>query len=128
MCAAAEVVLRILDDEHLVERSAALGDVLGEMLADRLSEHRHVGAIRGRGLFRGIELVADRASGQPFPLERRTSWRVVSECLARDVAVYPAGSGPVQDAVMLGPPFVIDESELQLLVDTLAMGIDAASA
>jgi adenosylmethionine-8-amino-7-oxononanoate aminotransferase len=128
MCAAADAVLRILDDEHLVERSAALGERLGEMLADRLGGHRHVGALRGRGLFRGIELVADRATGRPFPLERRVSWRVVSECLARDVAVYPAGSGPVQDAVMLGPPFVIEASELQLLVDALAIGIDAATA
>ncbi len=128
MCAAAERVLRILDDEGLVERSAELGEVLGRMLAERLGDHPNVSSLRGRGLFRGIELVADRATGQPFPLERHFSWRVVRECLERDVAVYPAGSGPVQDAVMLGPPFVITEAELQLLVDTLAVGIDAASA
>ena len=50
------------------------------------------------------------------------------ECLARDVWIYPAGSGPVRDAVMIGCPFTITEAELELLVDVLRESIDAAAA
>ena len=46
----------------------------------------------------------------------------------RGVWVYPAGSGPVRDAVMLGPPFVITESEIDQIVTTLHAAIDDAAA
>ena len=91
------------------------------LLADALGDHPHVVDLRGRGLFRGIELTT---------AERRSVRRpaVVRECLARDVWVYPAGSGPVDDAVMIGCPFTISEAELELLVDVLRTAIDAAAA
>ena len=128
MCAGASAVLDILEDGHLVERSAAMGDVLQDRLVDALGGHRHVREIRGRGLFRGIEFVADRATGTPFPSEARFGAAVVAECLAHDVWLYPAGSGPVSDAVMIGCPFVISEAEVELLVDTLRAAVDAVSA
>ena len=53
---------------------------------------------------------------------------VVGECLARDMWIYPAGSAPVPDAVMIGCPFTITEAEIELLVETLAAAIDAAAA
>jgi 4-aminobutyrate aminotransferase-like enzyme len=121
-------VLEIVESERLVERCAALGDVLAVRLDEVLGSHPHVAEIRGRGLFRGIELVQDRDSGQPFPTDVHFAVTVVRECLARDVWVYPAGSGPVPDAVMLGCPFTITESEIDLLVEILATAINAAAA
>jgi adenosylmethionine-8-amino-7-oxononanoate aminotransferase len=119
MCAGAAAVLDILDAEQLVERSAAMGDVLAARLAAALDGHPAVVEIRGRGLFRGIELTP---SGGAFAAA------VVRECLARDVWIYPAGSAPVPDAVMIGCPFTISEAEIELVVDTLAAAIDAVAA
>jgi adenosylmethionine-8-amino-7-oxononanoate aminotransferase len=80
-----------------------------------------VDALRGRGMFRGIEL---RASGGALAAG------VVRECMARDLWLYPAGSGvpPVTDAVMIGAPLTITEPELDVLVERLAAAIDAATA
>jgi adenosylmethionine-8-amino-7-oxononanoate aminotransferase len=118
-CAGAAAVLDVLEAEHLVERSASMGDVLGKLLSDALGDHPAVVDLRGRGLFRGIELT---------PSGGRLTVAVVNECLARDMWIYPAGSGPVEDAVMIGCPLTISNTELELLVDTLRAAIDAATA
>jgi adenosylmethionine-8-amino-7-oxononanoate aminotransferase len=128
VCAGATAVLEILESERLVERSAAIGDVLEARLNDVLGGHPHVADLRGRGLFRGIELVRDRRTGEAFPAEAHFAHQVVRECLARDVWIYPAGSGPVQDAVMIGCPFTITDGEVELIVETLAAAITAAGA
>jgi len=122
-CAGALAVLRILRNERLVERAAAMGDVLGARLDDALGEHPGVRQLRGRGLFRGIELVSGDSTA-PGAL----TTAVVAECLANDVWVYPAGSGPVPDAVMLGPPFIVTDAEVEQIVDTLAAAITAVTA
>ena len=120
MCAGAAAVLEILEREHLVERAAAMGDVLGARLAGRPRRRTpRSSSIRGRGLFRGVEL---RPSGGAL------AQAVVAEALARDLWVYPAGSGPpVPDAVMLGPAFTIADVEVDALVERLAAAIDAAT-
>jgi adenosylmethionine-8-amino-7-oxononanoate aminotransferase len=111
-CAAGTEVLQILRREHLVERSAAMGLVLGERLRSELGEHPAVVDIRGRGLFWGIELRCNRD-------------QVMMAALERDMWVYPAGSGPVPDAVMVAPPFVVTEAEIDDIVDRLRASIDA---
>ena len=126
-CAGASKVLEILTRESLVERSRVMGDVLASRLQAELGDHPNVAEIRGRGLFRGIELVRDRDGMTPFPAEKRFAAAVVAECLERDMWVYPAGSGPVQDGVMIGCPFVVTEEEIDLMVATLREGIDAAA-
>ena len=68
--------------------------------------------IRGRGMFYGLELVGGRDA-------------IVMAALERDLWVYPAGSGPVPEAVMVAPPFVITEAEIEQLVTTLRQAIDA---
>jgi len=127
MCAGAAAVLEILESEGLVERCRTMGEVLGRRLDEVLGRHPNVAEVRGRALFRGVELVADRASGTRFPPEIGFTAMVLRECLARDLWVYPAGSGPVQDAVMLGCPFVITEDQIETVVTTLAESITAAA-
>lgn len=118
MCAGATAVLEVLEREHLVERSAAMGERLGRLLDEALGDHPAVVELRGKGLFRGIEL---RPSGGAL------TQAVLAECLARDLWVYPAGSGPpVEDAVMLGPAFTVSDVELGTLVERLTAGIDVA--
>lgn len=123
-CAGASKVLEILTSEALVERSARMGALLGERLHDALDDHPNVLEVRGRGLFQGIELVHDRGSERRYPAEAQVATAVSRRCLEQDVWVYPAGSGPVQDALMLGCPFIITDEEIDRIVSTLRDGID----
>ena len=65
-CAAALEVQHVIRDEHLLDRVKERGSQLERRLTERFGNHRHVGDIRGRGLFRAIELVADRSKRAPF--------------------------------------------------------------
>lgn len=113
-CAAGSVVLGIMRREGLVERSAVMGRVLGDRLFAVLGDHPAVVDIRGRGLFYGIQLACSRDA-------------VIAASLERDLWVYPAGSGPVPEAVMVAPPFVVSEAEIDRIVTTLRDAIDAVA-
>jgi adenosylmethionine-8-amino-7-oxononanoate aminotransferase len=129
--AAAREVLRILQDERLVEASAAKGSHLLGLLHERLGGHPNVGDIRGRGLFAALELVADRATRAPFPRSQRFAERVLAEARERGLLLYSGtgmADGTQGDAVLLGPPFVISREELEAVVDRLAQALEAAAA
>ncbi|MGZ4793946.1 MAG: aminotransferase class III-fold pyridoxal phosphate-dependent enzyme, partial [Ilumatobacteraceae bacterium] len=114
-CAASIAVLDIMEREGLVERAAKMGAVLSDRLHAELDGHPAVVEVRGRGMFYGIELNIPHAA-------------VIAEALSRDVWVYPAGSGPVPSAVMIAPPFVITDDELDQVVTTLRVSLDAVIA
>jgi adenosylmethionine-8-amino-7-oxononanoate aminotransferase len=115
-CAGASAVLRILEDEGLVERAAVMGARLHDALKAALGAHPNVADVRGRGLMLGVEL------------RGLSSADVVSAALTRDVWLYPAGSGaPVADAVLIAPPFVIDDRHIECIVTVLAESIDSVS-
>ncbi len=126
-CAAADTVLAIMDQEQLVERSARMGELLGARL-QRLAQHPHVAEVRGRGLFYALELVADRDTLTPFPAEANITQKVVAAGLEEGVFVYPAGNGTVHDIILLGPPYIITEDEIETLCRVLERAIDRATA
>jgi adenosylmethionine-8-amino-7-oxononanoate aminotransferase len=113
-CAAGVKVLELLRTERLVERSAQMGEVLGQALRNALGSHPSVADIRGRGLFYGVELNISRDA-------------VVAAAWADDMWVYPAGSGPVPQAVMIAPAFVVTEGEISEIVTRLTRVIDRCS-
>jgi len=126
--AVAGEVLRILESEQLVEASATKGERLLGRLRDRLGDDPHVGEIRGRGLLIGIELVADRATREPFPRAARITEAVVRAARDRGLLVY-SGTGNANgidgDTILLGPPFTISDAELELVVERLAEAIES---
>src|SRR6478736_4664661 len=75
-CAAALEVQRVIDEDHLLDRVKELGGHLERRLTERFGNHRHVGDIRGRGLFQAIELVADRNTRAPFDPALKLNQRV----------------------------------------------------
>ena len=88
-----------------------MGALLEQRLIERFGNHRHVGDIRGRGLFRGIELVADRATKAPFDPALKLHARVKAAALERGLACYPAGGtvdGVRGDHVLLAPPYIVE--------------------
>lgn len=127
----AREVLRILEQERLVEASAAKGEQLKALLAARLGDHPAVGEIRGRGLMVGVELVADRATKAPFPRSRKLIENVVRIAREAGLLLY-SGSGNANgvdgDIVLLGPPFVITDAELARIANGLGDALDQALA
>jgi adenosylmethionine-8-amino-7-oxononanoate aminotransferase len=128
-CAAALAVQTVIEEEGLLANVLAMGERLNDALHDRFGNHHHVGDIRGRGLFRAIELVADRASKKPFDPALNLHARVKKEAMARGMMCYPMGGtidGRQGDHVLLAPPFIIDASNVDDITDRLGAAVDAA--
>jgi adenosylmethionine-8-amino-7-oxononanoate aminotransferase len=130
-CAAALSVQRILHRDGLLANVATQGAYLARRLNERFGNHPYVGDVRGRGLFYGIELVADRDSKEPFDPQLRLHARVKGEAMARGLMVYPMGGtadGTRGDHVLLAPPFIVDAPLVDEIVERLGDAIDAATA
>jgi adenosylmethionine-8-amino-7-oxononanoate aminotransferase len=129
--AAAREVLRLLEDEDLVEASRQKGERLADLLHERLAPHPNLGEIRGRGLMIGLELVADRETRAPFPRAARVTERVVRAARDEGVLVY-SGTGNANgidgDTILLGPPFVVTGAELERIAEVVAGSIEAVAA
>ncbi|HYZ31159.1 MAG TPA: aspartate aminotransferase family protein [Crenalkalicoccus sp.] len=130
-CAAALAVQEVIAEEGLLENVVAMGERLAEGLTERLGNHRHVGDIRGRGLFRAVEFVTDRASKAPFDPALRLNERVKREAMARGLACYPMGGtmdGRRGDHVLLAPPYIVTPAEVDMIVARFGEAVDAALA
>lgn len=127
-CAGALAVQRRLHEDGLLARVAPLGALLEKKLRAAFGDHPHVGDIRGRGLFLGVELVADRASKRPFDPARRVHAKVKKEALKAGLMCYPMGGtldGVQGDHVLLAPPFIIEDAQLDELIAKLRSALDA---
>jgi len=130
-CAAALAVQRVIQRDGLLAQVRERGRTLQGLLHDAFGAHPHVGDIRGRGLFWGVEFVADRAGKQWFDPSLRLHARLKSEAMSRGLMVYPMGGtvdGNAGDHVLLAPPYVITEAEVDLAVERLGEAVDAAIA
>jgi adenosylmethionine-8-amino-7-oxononanoate aminotransferase len=130
-CAAALAVQEVIERDRLLDNVKAMGVHLAQRLSERFSNHAHVGDIRGRGLFMGLELVGNRSSKEPFDPSRKLHARIKREAMARGLLVYPAGGtidGVRGDHVLLAPPFIIDRAAIDTIVERLGDAVDAAVA
>jgi len=128
-CAAALAVQRTIRDDDLLTNVSAMGDHLADALEERFGNHHHVGDIRGRGLFRAIELVADRATKATFDPAKKLHAKVKRAAMARGLMCYPMGGtidGVRGDHVLLAPPFIVSERDVDTIVDRLGEAVDAA--
>ncbi len=128
-CAAGVAVQKVFDESGLVARSAAMGDRLGEMLLQRFGDHPQVGDIRGRAMFRGLEIVADRDSKEPFPAHWRLAARIKAKAMEHGLICYPMGGTKDRfsgDHILLAPPFIMEESHMEELLDKLEHAINDA--
>jgi hypothetical protein len=128
-CAAALAVQRAIRDRDLLAAVRVRGEALNRELRTNLGQNPHVGDIRGRGLLRGIELVADRETKEPFDPALKLHARVKAEAMARGLICYPAGGtadGVRGDHVLLAPPFIVSENQIGEIVGRVGEAIDAA--
>ena len=123
--AALAVVSKILD-QHLTERSLRQGDKLSSALHECFGQHPHVGDIRGRGLFQAIELVADYETKQPFDPSMGLAGKIKSAAFEAGLICYPmpgTRDGQSGDHVLLAPPFIITDKQIEELVSKLDMSL-----
>jgi adenosylmethionine-8-amino-7-oxononanoate aminotransferase len=128
-CAAALEVQRVISEERLLDNVKALGGQLERRLTERFGNHRHVGDIRGRGLFWAIELVADRGSREPFDPGLKLNQKIKAAAFEGGLACYPAGGtadGRRGDHVMLAPPYIATSGDIDMIVDRLGVAVDSA--
>ncbi len=120
-CAAGLAAVRILEREQLVERAARLGAEIGRRLNTLLADSPHVGDIRGLGMMWGVEFVRDRETLAPFPRSEKITEKLWQALFDQGVILYKsvAMAGIDGDGLILAPPFVIAEGEIDLAVDRL---------
>jgi len=128
-CAGAVEVQRIIREDNLLANVREMGARLESALVERFGNHRHVGDIRGRGLFWALEFVRDRSSKEVFDPALKFNERVKQAALAQGVAIYPMGGtidGKHGDHVIVAPPYIVNASEIGQIVERLGAGMDAA--
>ena len=127
-CAAANAVVTKLTEGGMTERAAEMGRYLEKALTLAFGQHPHVGDIRGRGMFRALEFVADRESKAPFEPEQKLAARLKAKAMENGLICYPMNGtidGQQGDHVLLAPPFICTEAQIDELVDKLARSLDA---
>lgn len=128
-CAAAEVVLAKISTPEMLGRVRDAGKRLVEGLRGRLGNSPHIGEIRGEGLFVAIEFVADAVTKAPFPHTSRLNARIKQEAWDRGLLVYAMGGavdGQSGDHVLLAPPFIVSDEEIDRIVELFAEASSAA--
>jgi adenosylmethionine-8-amino-7-oxononanoate aminotransferase len=129
--AAALAVQEVIRRDGLLANVVAMGDRLERRLNERFGQHPHVGDIRGRGLFWGLELVSDRAGKRPFDPAAKLHARVKREAMERGLMVYPMGGtvdGVNGDHILLAPPFIVEAAQVDTIVERLGAALEAALA
>jgi adenosylmethionine-8-amino-7-oxononanoate aminotransferase len=127
--AAAKKVVELISQPEMMANVRLMGERLQAGLDARLGQHAHVGDIRGRGLFRGIEIVADKETKAPFDPALKMHTRIKKEAMARGLLSYPMGGtidGRQGDHVLLAPPYIISPEEIDQIVERIGGAIDAA--
>ncbi|WP_299405622.1 aspartate aminotransferase family protein [uncultured Roseobacter sp.] len=125
-CAAGNAVLKKLTG-GLVDRSAEMGAKLHNALQGAFGQHPHIGDIRGRGLFQGLEIVEDRASKRPFAPEKGINKKIKQVAMENGLACYPMGGtvdGQNGDHVLLAPPFIMEDCHVDEIVSKLKKTFD----
>ena len=129
--AGAGAVLRAIRDRQLLPRVRQAGNMLDTALRDRFGQHPHIGDIRGRGLFRGLELVADRETKAVFDPARKLHAKIKASAMDAGLICYPMGGtidGQRGDHILLAPPFIISDDQIGELTDKLSQAIETALA
>ena len=129
--AAANAVLEAIEARDLLAQVRARGTELETALQSAFGQHPHIGDIRGRGLFRGLELVADRESKAPFDPALKLHARIKTAAMEEGLICYPMGGtidGLRGDHILLAPPFILSSNQIDELTGKLSRAVDRALA
>ena len=127
-CAASLAVVNKLLKENFPEQVRKKGEYLQKHLEITLSQNQYIGDIRGRGLFRGIELVQNRETKEPFPKNLNIAGKIKKKALDLGLICYPMQGtvdGTVGDHILIAPPFIINENEMNEISQKLKITIES---
>ncbi|MBU6358463.1 MAG: aspartate aminotransferase family protein [Chloroflexi bacterium] len=130
-CAVALEVQKVIEEDYLLDNVKVRGAQLRARLEATVGQHPNVGNIRGRGLFQGIEFVADRASKTPFAPNQLINARIKAEAMQHGLLVYPTGGtadGVSGDHVILAPPYICTAQEIDEIADLFDATVNAVFA
>ena len=125
--AAGVAVVTALLERQLVPRAKVQGEKLMSALQTRFGQHPNVGDIRGRGLFLGVELVADRDTKAAFDPSRKIAAKIKTTAFDEGMICYPMSGtidGQTGDHVLLAPPFIISDDQIDELVEKLSVSVE----
>jgi adenosylmethionine-8-amino-7-oxononanoate aminotransferase len=129
--AGAGAVLNAIRERGLLPQVRERGEELDDALRARFGQHPHVGDIRGRGLFRGLELVEDRETKAPFDPSLKLHAKIKAAAMDEGLICYPMGGtidGMRGDHVLLAPPFILTSGQVGELTDKLGRAVERALA
>lgn len=116
-------VLNYVQEHDIYSKVPAKGEYLEKRLLELKERHSIIGEVRGRGLFYGVEFVADRETKEPFPLEKAVAQSVITRALQEGLVVYPSqggcANGELGDAIQITPPLIISEGEMDFIYEVL---------
>ena len=125
-CAAGVAVQTIIERDDLLERVRTAGAGFQPALREALARYEDVGDVRGRGFLIGVELVRDRLTRTPFPAERALA-ETIGQCAFEDGLICYAAGGNVDgiegDIVLLAPPFIATDAELEEIIARFARAV-----
>ncbi|MCO4888137.1 aspartate aminotransferase family protein [Cupriavidus sp. WGtm5] len=127
-CAAALAVQRTIVEDELLANVLARGEQLRQRLREALGDHPNLGDVRGRGLFVGVEFVADRDSKATLDPALKTHARLKSAAMQNGLLVYPMGGtvdGVHGDHVLFAPPFICTPRDIDNIVDRFAVAVQS---
>jgi adenosylmethionine-8-amino-7-oxononanoate aminotransferase len=129
--AAGRAVVSELLEQDLISRVKTQGAKVEAALRARFGQHAHVGDIRGRGLFWGLELVEDRGEKRPFAPERGLAGKYKKAAFNAGLICYPmpgTRDGRLGDHILLAPPFILEDSDIAFMTDCLSQALDEVLA
>ena len=127
-CAGALAVQRVIQEEHLLANVKERGEQLRQLLREKFSDHPHVGDVRGRGLFVGIEFVQDRLSKAAFDPRLKVHAQLKVSGMQQGLLTYPSGGtvdGVRGDHVLLAPPFICTEADIERICERFVNAVQA---
>jgi hypothetical protein len=127
-CAGALAVQRVIQEKHLLDNVKKRGEQLRQLLREKFSDHPHVGDVRGRGLFVGIEFVQDRLSKAAFDPRLKVHAQLKVSGMQHGLLTYPSGGtvdGVRGDHVLLAPPFICTEADIERICERFVKTVQA---
>jgi len=125
--AASHAVVSEILENNLLEKVKAQGSKLEAHLNEVFGQHPNIGDIRGRGLFRGLEIVSNRETKQPMDASKATAKKIKAAAFDAGLICYPMSGtidGKNGDHILLAPPFIMDDDQIGELVDKLQTAVD----
>lgn len=111
-CSAAVEVLRILEEEKIIERAQEKAKNFNQNIKEKFLPLKNVGEVRSIGLINAIELVKDKETKETLDYKKRTGYQIYKKALEKGVILRPLG-----DVIYFNPPLIIEKEDMDFVTD-----------